>query len=181
MSGFSSGLSKRDPSLLEFPGSLTTLSPLEFRISYIVGVWIFSGTTQWEMNNRNGTLVACIASVSMGLGTKERPRNGILLARNWGESQNKKEGLEEGKCDTIFAIFLLSVWSLSCPNSKDFALFDLFVLSQAIIHAPLSSLWRFLFYRSRLCSSQLAYFILYYLVLPWVYEGFFRWQSTGFD
>ena len=113
--------------------------------------------------------------------TKERNRNGILPARNWGESQNKKEGVEEGKCDTIFAIFLLSVWSLSCPNSKDFALFDLFVLSQAIIHAPLSSLWRFLFYRSRLCSSQLAYFILYYLVLPWVYEGFFRWQSTGFD
>ena len=29
--------------------------------------------------------------------TKERNRNGILPARNWGESQNKKEGVGEGK------------------------------------------------------------------------------------
>ena len=30
-------------------------------------------------------LVACVASVSLGLGSKERPRNGILPARIWGE------------------------------------------------------------------------------------------------
>ena len=41
--------------------------------------------------------VACVASVSVGLGSKERPRNGILPAQNWGESQNKKEGVGEGK------------------------------------------------------------------------------------
>ena len=41
--------------------------------------------------------VTCVASVSVGLGSKERPRNGILPARNWGESQNKKEGVGEGK------------------------------------------------------------------------------------
>ena len=40
--------------------------------------------------------LACVASVSVGLGSKERPRNGILPARNWGESQNKKEGVGEG-------------------------------------------------------------------------------------
>ena len=32
--------------------------------------------------------LACVASVSVGLGSKERPKNGILPARNWGESQN---------------------------------------------------------------------------------------------
>ena len=32
-----------------------------------------------------------------GLGSKERPRNGILPARNWVENQNKKEGVGEGK------------------------------------------------------------------------------------
>ena len=37
--------------------------------------------------------VACVASVSVGFRGKERPRNGILPARNWGESQNKKEGV----------------------------------------------------------------------------------------
>ena len=41
--------------------------------------------------------LACVASVSVGLGSKERPRNGILPARNWVESQNKKEGVGEGK------------------------------------------------------------------------------------
>ena len=35
--------------------------------------------------------LACVASVSVGLGSKERPRNSILPAQNWGESQNKKE------------------------------------------------------------------------------------------
>ena len=43
------------------------------------------------------TFVACVASVSVALGSKERPRNGILPARNWGKSQNKKEGVGEGK------------------------------------------------------------------------------------
>ena len=38
-----------------------------------------------------------VASVSVGLGRKDRPWNGILPARNWGESQNKKEGVGEGK------------------------------------------------------------------------------------
>ena len=33
------------PSLLEFPGPLTPPTPLEFPIPYVVGVWIFSGTT----------------------------------------------------------------------------------------------------------------------------------------
>ena len=42
-------------------------------------------------------LLACVASVSVWLGSKERPRNGILPARNWGESQNKKEGEGEKK------------------------------------------------------------------------------------
>ena len=41
--------------------------------------------------------VACVASVSVGLGSKERQRNGILPARNWVESQNKKEGGGEGR------------------------------------------------------------------------------------
>ena len=42
-------------------------------------------------------VLACVASVSVGLKSKERPRNGILPARNWDESQNKKEGVGEGK------------------------------------------------------------------------------------
>ena len=41
-------------------------------------------------------ILACVASVSVGLGSKERQRNGILPARNWGESQNKNEGVGEG-------------------------------------------------------------------------------------
>ena len=42
--------------------------------------------------------VTCVASVSVGLGSKERPRNGILPARNWGESQNKRgSGGGEGR------------------------------------------------------------------------------------
>ena len=40
--------------------------------------------------------LACIASVSVRLGSKES-RNGILPARNWGKSQNKKEGVGEGE------------------------------------------------------------------------------------
>ena len=44
-----------------------------------------------------GATVACLGSVSAGFRSKERPRNGILPARNWGESQNKKEGLGERK------------------------------------------------------------------------------------
>ena len=35
------------PSLLEFPGPLTPPTPLEFPIPSVVGVWIFSGTTQY--------------------------------------------------------------------------------------------------------------------------------------
>ena len=42
-------------------------------------------------------MLACVASVSVGLGTIERPKNGILPARNWVESQNKNEGVGEGK------------------------------------------------------------------------------------
>ena len=46
-------------------------------------------------------ILACIASISMGLGSKERPkewnRNGVLPAQNWGKGQNKKEGMGEGK------------------------------------------------------------------------------------
>ena len=41
--------------------------------------------------------VACVASISVGFRSKERPRNGILPAQNWGESQNKKEGVGERK------------------------------------------------------------------------------------
>ena len=33
--------------------------------------------------------------------TKERNRNGILPAGNWGESQNKKEGWGNGKKETL--------------------------------------------------------------------------------
>ena len=41
---------------------------------------------------------------------------------------------------TLFSLFSLSdVSSVSCLNSKDF---PLFVLSQAITHATISSLWR---------------------------------------
>ena len=32
--------------------------------------------------------LAYVAGVSVGLGSKERSRNGILPARNWGESVN---------------------------------------------------------------------------------------------
>ena len=35
------------PSPLEFPGPLTPSTPLEFPIPSVVGVWIFSGTTQF--------------------------------------------------------------------------------------------------------------------------------------
>ena len=167
--------------------------------------------------------------------TKERNRNGILPARNWGKSQNKKERVVEGKegntCGqtpgfwkpvewslwvagpvkhywhvsiigsrrateaclqkflterelrqhggnpvvqcrrfgiskrdsvTLFSLFSFSdVWSLTCLNSEDF---PLFVLSQAIIHPTISSLWHVsqtLFYWSWLCSSWLANFTLY--------------------
>ena len=38
-------------------------------------------------------MLACVASVFVGLGSKERPRNGILRARNWDESQNKKKNI----------------------------------------------------------------------------------------
>ena len=34
------------PSFREFPGPLTLPTPLEFPIPSVVGVWIFSGTTQ---------------------------------------------------------------------------------------------------------------------------------------
>ena len=36
--------------------------------------------------------LACVASVSVGFRSKERPRNGILPARNWGESKMRKRG-----------------------------------------------------------------------------------------
>ena len=39
----------------------------------------------------------CFRGVGEQRKTKERNRNGILPARNWGESQNKKEGVGEGK------------------------------------------------------------------------------------
>ena len=41
--------------------------------------------------------LACVAIVSVGLASKERPRNGIFPARNRGESQNMKEGVGERK------------------------------------------------------------------------------------
>jgi len=45
--------------------------------------------------------VACVASVSVEFGSKERPRNGIfgvLSARKMGrEPKKKKEGLGDGK------------------------------------------------------------------------------------
>ena len=34
--------------------------------------------------------------------TKERNQNGILPTRNWGESQNKKEGVGEGKAGNAY-------------------------------------------------------------------------------
>ena len=89
-------------------------------------------------------------------------------------------GISKRDSATLFSLFSFwDVWSLSCLNSKDF---PLFVLSQAIIHAPISSLWcisETLFYWSWLCSCWLANFTLYYLVLPWVHEGFFWWQSCN--
>ena len=82
-------------------------------------------------------------------------------------------GFQSATVQHYFSLFSLSdVWSLSCLNSKDFLLF---VLLQAIIHAPISSLWRVsqtYFYWSWLCSSWLANFTLYY---PGSMR-FFRWQ-----
>ena len=40
--------------------------------------------------------LACVASVSVGLESKERPKNGILPARNWVESQNLPLFLSRG-------------------------------------------------------------------------------------
>ena len=44
--------------------------------------------------------LACVASVSVEFGSKERPRNGvfgILPARKWGESQKKNGGGRGGE------------------------------------------------------------------------------------
>ena len=60
--------------------------------------------------NKNDGL-ACEASVSVGFRSKERPRNGILPARNWGESQQKKEGVGERKEGN--AVFFLPPTPLS--------------------------------------------------------------------
>jgi len=47
------------------------------------------------------TFIACVASVSVGFGSKERPRNGIfgvLSARKMGREPKKgKSGVGEGK------------------------------------------------------------------------------------
>ena len=48
------------------------------------------------------TGLACVASISVGLGSKERGGAtnrmfGVLPAQKWGESQNKKQGVGEGK------------------------------------------------------------------------------------
>ena len=58
--------------------------------------------------------IAYIASVSVGLGSKERPRNSILLVRNWGESQSKKGGWGRGRKETL-ADKLLDFENLRLP------------------------------------------------------------------
>ena len=45
--------------------------------------------------------IACVASVSLRLGSKERPRNGILPARNWDESKIRKKGWGRGRKETL--------------------------------------------------------------------------------
>ena len=75
--------------------------------------------------------------------------------------QCRRFGISKRDNATLFSLF--SFWDvcLACLNSKDF---PLFALSQAIIHATISSLWRVsqtLFYWSWLCSSWLANFTLY--------------------
>ena len=158
-------------------------------------------------------VLACIASVSVGLGSKERPRKGTgtvfcprkigarVKIRKRGWERGRKEMLadkpldfenlvsgwtsqtlftcvnhriKKGNCSlftkisrqtsrelrqhggnpvvqcwrfgiskrnsaTLFSFLSFTdVWSLACLNSKDF---PLFVLSQAITHATISSLW----------------------------------------
>ena len=56
--------------------------------------------------------------------------------------QSWRFGIWKHDSATLFSLFSFSyVWNLACLNSKDF---QLFVLSQAIIHATISSLWRVL-------------------------------------
>ena len=160
----------------------------------------------------NSSPVACIASVSVGLGSKERPRNetGTVfcsreigarakIRKRGGEAEKRKRlrtnpwiigsrratepclqkflaeqgfsrelpqhggnpvvqcrrfGISKRDSAILFSLFSFSgVLRLACLNSKDFLLF---VFSQAIIHATISSLWRVsqtLFYWSWLCSS----------------------------
>ena len=87
--------------------------------------------------------------------------------------QCQRFGISKHDSATLFSLFSFSdVWSLARLNSKDF---PLFVLAQVIIHATISSLWcvsQTLFSWSWLCSSWLANFTLYYLVLP-----FIIWQA----
>ena len=56
-------------------------------------------------------VVACVASVSVVLGSKERRRNGISVfcpRESWGEGHKKNEGVGEGKkntaCKTLGAL-----------------------------------------------------------------------------
>ena len=42
-----------------------------------------------------------LASVSVGFRSKETPRNGILPARNWGESKIRKRGWGRGRKETL--------------------------------------------------------------------------------
>ena len=54
-----------------------------------------------------GSSIACVASVSVGFGSKERPRNrifGILSAREMGREPKKKKergGWERGRKETL--------------------------------------------------------------------------------
>ena len=47
------------------------------------------------------TLDSLLASVSVGFRSKETPRNGILPARNWGESKIRKRGWGRGRKETL--------------------------------------------------------------------------------
>ena len=58
------------------------------------------------MNSKAGTQLASVASVSVGFGSKERPRNGIfgvLSARKMRREPKKKEGggWERGRKETL--------------------------------------------------------------------------------
>ena len=141
--------------------------------------WIHPGQLSWNFLYEHTTEFVPVTEPVRLPGSYEEALSREL--RQYGGNpvvQGRRFGISKRYRLTPFTLFsFLDVWSLACLNSKDF---PLFVSSQAIIHAMISSLWRVsqtpFFYWSWLCSSLLPNFTLYNLVLAWPRvhdEGFF--------